>query len=151
MNDHHTHTPSTRGRCISALVISAFVFSGCATQQPVVYQKSASAAAQQQRIDKDIQACRQIAEGAVGLNARRAESASQSAARTGAIGFAATAAAGIVSTSKDVWQRARAGAAAGATGAVVKTVLEWNDADEVHREYVERCMQERGHDVLGWR
>jgi outer membrane lipoprotein SlyB len=117
----------------------------------VVYQKAAIGVDQQQRVAKDIDACRQRAEASVGLNARRADSAGRSAARTGAVAFASTAVAGLVSTSKDVWQRARAGAAAGATGAAVKTLLEWNDADDVNREYVERCMEERGHDVLGWR
>lgn len=143
--------PRTRIRNALLLVIGAFVFAGCATQQPVVYQKPANGAAQQQRIAKDIRACRQVAEATVGLNSRLAENAARSAARTGVIGFAATAVGGLVSSSRDVWQRARAGAAAGATGAVVKTLLEWNDPDDVYQEYVERCMDERGHDVLGWR
>jgi outer membrane lipoprotein SlyB len=142
-----------RGRRLGAslLMASALLLAGCATQQPVVYQKPGNGAVEQQRAAKDIEVCRGLAEASVGRNARRADSAGRSAARTGAIGFASTAVAGLVSTSKDVWQRARAGAAAGATGAAVKTLLEWNDADEVHREYVERCMEDRGHDVLGWR
>jgi outer membrane lipoprotein SlyB len=134
-----------------AAVLALAGLAGCATQEPVVYQKPATPPAVQQLIAKDLQQCRQQALSVVGLNGRQAEKTGQSAARTGIVGFAATAVGGLVSTSKDVWQRARAGAAAGATGAAVKTLLEWNDPDEVHQEYVERCMDERGHAVLGWR
>jgi outer membrane lipoprotein SlyB len=143
---------SAARRCgLAVSAATALVLAGCATPQPVVYQKTAASAAQQQRLAKDTQDCRRRAEAAVGLNARRADAAAQSAAKTGAIAFAATAVGGLVNASKDVWQRARVGAAGGATGAAVKTVLEWNDPDDVHQEYVERCMSERGHDVLGWR
>ncbi|KNZ31972.1 MAG: hypothetical protein AD742_14420 [Methylibium sp. NZG] len=149
--NHQKQLPRARRFGVYVLAISALAFAGCATQQPVVYQKPTNGATQQQRVAKDAEACRQLADKAVGLNARRAESAARSAAGTGAIAFASTAAASLVLASKDVWQRARAGAAAGATGAAVKTLLEWNDADDVHRGYVERCMEDRGHDVLGWR
>ena len=143
--------PTARRCGLAASAAAAVVLTGCATPQPVVYQKTTASAIEQQRVAKDTQDCRRRAEAAVGLNARRAEASAQSAAKTGAIAFAATAVAGLVGASKDVWQRARAGAAGGATGAAVKTVLEWNDPDDVHQEYVERCMSERGHDVLGWR
>lgn len=131
--------------------VAAVVLAGCATPQPVVYQKGAANAIEQQRIAKDTHDCRRRAEAAVGLNARRAAAGTQVAAKTGAVAFAATAVAGLVGTSKDAWQRARAGAAGGATGAAVKVLLEWNDPDKVHEKYVERCMRERGHEVLGWR
>jgi hypothetical protein len=149
--NHPLHASRPRYRSAGLLVIGAFVFAGCATQQPVVYQTPSTNAAQQQRIASDTQACRDLATAAVGINARSADNAGRSAARTGAVGFAATAVGGLVSSSRDVWQRARAGAAAGATGALVKTVVEWNDPDKVFQEYVERCMDKRGHDVLGWR
>jgi hypothetical protein len=42
-------------------------------------------------------------------------------------------------------------ASAGARGVAAKTLLEWNDPDKVFQEYVERCLDERGHEVLGWR
>jgi len=140
-----------------ALLLAAGVAGGCATsQQPVVYQKAAPNPSQQQRVEADAQACRARAEDAVGINQRRQAgkpdgAVAQSVARVGLIGFTATAVGGLVASSKDVWQRARAGAAAGVAGAATKTVLEWNDPDKVFLEYVERCMEERGHEVLGWR
>jgi outer membrane lipoprotein SlyB len=139
-------------RCgLTATAAAAVLLAGCATPQPVVYQKTTAGAIEQRRVVTDTQDCRRRAEAAVGLNARRADAVAQSTAKTGAVAFAATAVAGLVGASKDAWQRARAGAAGGATGAAVKVLLEWNDPDKVHEEYVERCMSERGHDVLGWR
>jgi outer membrane lipoprotein SlyB len=150
-----TRTPASLP--LALLLATAALAGGCATQQqPVVYQKAVPSAAQQQRVQADAQTCRARAEAAVGINQRRQASkpdgaAVQGAARVGLIGFAATAVGGLVASSKDVWQRARAGAAAGVTGAATKTVLEWNDPDKVFLEYVERCMEDRGHEVLGWR
>ena len=137
-----------------AVWLSAFalvLLAGCATPQPVVYLKPSAGPVVQKRVAGDVQECQRIAQGAVGVNGRQSSGLARSAGRTGAIGWASTAIAGVVSSSQDVWKRAKAGAAAGATGAAVKTLLEWNDPDEVNREYVQRCMSERGHDVLGWR
>lgn len=152
----HRHTPSLhrqqppRAACLLAL--TALLLGACASPpRPVVYDEPLRGKATASRVDQDLQACQQRADTRVGLNARRADHARRSVAQTGAIGFVSTAAASLVNGSRDVWQRARAGAAAGLTGAAVKAAFEWNDPDEVYRAHVERCMEDRGHDVLGWR
>jgi hypothetical protein len=153
---------STHGRpaALASLLTLAALLSACATSQPVVYRPAAPSAAEAQRIAKDTQECRTLAERRVGLNARKAppeaggggaRAAAEGPAKAGVIGFVAAAANGLVLGSRDVWNRARAGAAAGAAGIATKTVLEWNDPDKVYTEFVERCMDQRGHDVLGWR
>ena len=136
---------------LRAALLWACAAAGCATTSPVVYQTSKPTASQSQRLAKDVQACEQRASSAVGVNGRNATQAAQSSARVGAIGFAATAVGALVNSSRDAWQRARAGAAGGAAGVATKTLLEWNDPDKVYQEYVERCLDDRGHDVLGWR
>lgn len=144
----------------ASILALAAVSAACATHQPVVYQAKAPTPPQTQRIEQDTRECRQRADERVGLNARRAPAAqagrgaagaADGSVKAGVIGFVATAAGGLVAGSRDVWNRARAGAAAGATGVAAKTLLEWNDPDKVYQEYVERCMDERGHEVLGWR
>jgi outer membrane lipoprotein SlyB len=152
----HPHTPL---RCLpfrplaaGLLALTALLLSACASPpRPVVYEEPQRGKAAAPQVAQDLQACQQRAEARVGLNARRADTARRSVAQTGAIGFVSTAAASLVSGSRDVWQRARAGAAAGITGAAVKAAFEWNDPDGVYRAHVERCMEDRGHDVLGWR
>jgi hypothetical protein len=144
----------------AVIAAAALLLTACATHQPVVYQAKTPTPTQAQRIERDTLECRQRAEERVGLNARRAPpaqagrataGAAENSGRAGLIGFVAAAANGLVAGSRDVWARARAGAAAGATGVAAKTILEWNDPDKVYQEYVERCMDERGHEVLGWR
>jgi hypothetical protein len=46
---------------------------------------------------------------------------------------------------------AGAGAAGGAAGAFAHGMLRSRDPDPVEKAYVNRCLAERGYDVLGWR
>jgi hypothetical protein len=131
-----------------ASALAAAVFAGCASPAPVVYRTPETSAAQLARIERDTTACRQQADKVVGRNAR--DLAPQSA-RAAGIGFAGTAAATAAASARDTWKRARAGAAGGAVGVATKVLLDWNAPDEAHEKYVERCMKDRGHEVLGWR
>jgi hypothetical protein len=136
------------GRQRLAILSAALALGACATSAPVVYPKANAAPA---RVAADTEQCRRQATEAVGLNGRNAGSLAGDAGKAGAVAFAAAAVGGLVASSKDVWQRARGAAAGGATGIATKVLLDWNEPDKVHQEYVERCMKQRGHDVLGWR
>lgn len=145
---------------LALLLAGTALLGACATPQPVVYRPVAPSAVDAQRIAKDTQACRALAERRVGINAMRAPAATPGSvaqsggtdvARAGVIGFVGVAANGLVQGSREIWSRARGAAAAGVAGMAAKTALEWNDPDKVFTEFVERCMDERGHDVLGWR
>ena len=131
---------------IAALAMTALL-AACATPSPVVYPHAPAAKARPERVQGDIAACRARAEAAVGLNRSRA---TERSAQAGVVGFFAGAAASLAG-SRDIANKAAAGAAAGATGVATKLLLERHLPDEVHREYVERCLREQGHDVLGWR
>jgi hypothetical protein len=136
---------------IGVALAAVTLLGACATSQPVVYTKESVAAAKAESVSRDIAACRGKAQAAVGLNGRSATQVAGASGRAGLIGFVGTAVGSVVAGSKDAWARARAGAAGGAAGIATKTLLEWNDPDDVYQEYVERCLGERGHDVLGWR
>jgi hypothetical protein len=131
-----------------AMLASVLLLGACATTAPVVYPSAGADAA---RVARDTEQCRSQAAKAVGLNGRTAPGTARDAGQAATIGFAAAAVGSLVAGSKDAWQRARGAAAGGATGMATKVLLEWNEPDEVHQEYVERCMKRRGHDVLGWR
>jgi hypothetical protein len=137
---------------ISRLVVvgGLVVLSGCAATAPVVYQDSPQAP-RAQRVEQDTEACRRLAENAIGLNDRRGGRVAEQAAKGGVIGFAATAAAALVAGAGDVWQTALAGATGGAAGVAAKTLLDWNEPDAAYRGHVERCLERRGHHVVGWR
>jgi hypothetical protein len=36
-------------------------------------------------------------------------------------------------------------------GTLTAVALNWNEPDGVYRSYVDLCLKERGHKVLGWR
>jgi hypothetical protein len=138
-----------RAARLAAVGVVVFL-SGCASTAPVVYHDGPQVS-NAQRIERDTESCRRLADNAVGLNDRRSGRLAESAAKGGVIGFAATAAAAMVAGAGDVWQTALAGATGGAAGVTAKTLLDWNQPDEAYRGYVERCLEKRGHHVVGWR
>lgn len=133
------------------LATTAALLVGCASTAPVVYQRPSTDAATAARIARDTEACRRQAVEMVGLNDRRAAGRARGAAAVGAVGFVGAAVGTAVAKSREVWQKARGAAAAGVSGMATKMLLDWNEPDEVHQEYVSHCLKERGHVVLGWR
>lgn len=72
-------------------------------------------------------------------------------ARRGAVEFIDKAVESMVNGSKEVWTKARGAGAGGMAGSLTTVVLTWNEPDGVYRNYVDLCLKERGHKVLGWR
>lgn len=64
-------------------------------------------------------------------------------------GAAIGAAIGLVTG--DLKRAVEEGAAAGGAGGAVSGVAEANSPDAVERAYVNRCLAERGYEVIGWR
>lgn len=136
-------------RRLLAMTLALSVLAGCAsTPAPVVYAKNPRVKANPAKVEKDVADCRALAEADVGLNNLRL--AGQTG-RAAAVGFTAGAVGSLVNGSSKILNRAAAGAAGGAAGVATKVLLDWNQPDEVHKNYVERCMKARGHIVLGWR
>ena len=65
-----------------------------------------------------------------------------------AVGAAAAGAWGLVRG--DAGSRAAAGAAAGGATGLVSGTLRSGDPDPIYRNFVQRCLRERGYDVIGW-
>ncbi len=100
-----------RAARLAAVGVVVFL-SGCASTAPVVYHDGPQVS-NAQRIERDTESCRRLADNAVGLNDRRSGRLAESAAKGG--------------------------------------VIDWNQPDEAYRGYVERCLEKRGHHVVGWR
>ncbi len=151
---------ATVRRChaVAALLVVAGL-AGCASTQPVIYSKSSDSIALNDRTRADLAACSRLADERVGRNSMNAQPAAgggtqtvvQKVGATGAIAFVATAVGSVVGNSKNAWERARGAAAGGAAGMATKLLLEWNEGDKVYQRYVENCLEDRGHEVLGWR
>jgi hypothetical protein len=96
---------------------------------------------------RDIDECLQLAQ-----NSGFSKSNNQ-VARQGVEGAAIGAAAGSVGTlagGGNVGAGAAVGAAAGAAAGVVSGALS-SDANPTYRNFAQRCLQDRGYDVIGWR
>lgn len=138
-------------RCRSAAAGIALLLAGCAAPMPVVYRESALNDAAAQRVERDVAACRTQADRVFGANANDARSVARTGAKYGLADFFEEAAEALVEGSRRAWEKARAGAAGGAANAITKLLFDWREPDPVYRKYVERCLERRGHDVLGWR
>jgi len=126
--------------------LALLLLAACATR-PVVYPNEKLRASGQVAVKEDTDAC--IAEARAYLDSGRvpevAKRTGESAAMGGAVGAAVGAVAG------NVGRGAAAGAAGGAAGSLAHGLFHWNDPDPVERRYVERCLAERGYEVIGWR
>lgn len=137
---------------LSIAAAAVAVLAGCAsTTAPVVYPVADGKKATRADADADLLACRAEADKAVGINSVHADKAGTTAARRGAIEFVDKAVESLVNGSKEVWARARGAGAGAAAGSLTAVALNWNEPDGVYRNYVELCLRERGHRVLGWR
>jgi outer membrane lipoprotein SlyB len=125
------------------IVVATSLLSGCATPHPVIYEAAPGAS-------HDVEQCMQLARAA-GADSGKGASAARDVGVGAAMGGAAAGAWGGVRGYSDVGQRAAAGAAAGASVALIRGVSRANEPTEVFRGYVNQCLRERGHQVVGWR
>lgn len=147
-----TPTPRRAPAASTFLTVAALaVLTGCASvATPVVYNKPGKEK-RVERAQADIETCRQQATAAVGVNTVKARKLGSSTATRGAVEFVDKAVESIVNHSRDAMEKARGAAAGVMAGSLTAVLLNWNEPDSVYREYVDLCMKERGHKVLGWR
>ncbi len=133
-------------RPVLLLLLALLATSACATR-PIVYPNQKLRESGQVAVKADTEACLAEAEEYLesGHVPEVAKQTGQGAVVGGAIGGAVGAVKGRVG------RGAAAGAAGGAAGSLVHGLWHWRDPDPVEKRYVERCLAERGYDVIGWR
>jgi uncharacterized protein YcfJ len=134
-------------RRASALALLASLTLGCATKSPVLYPNHKLDEVMQDEVDRDIATCEAQAKEYV-ANPSRAERSAEGAVVGGAVGGASGAAAGAVLG--NVGRGAGAGAAAGAAGGLVSGIFRSRNPDPVYARFVERCLANKGYEVIGW-
>lgn len=128
-----------------ALLMTALLIAGCAHQKPVVYPRAGAphgSAGQQQAAEM----CMARAE-AYGLDYSDGDVARRTA-EGGVVGGAGGAVAGAIYG--DWAQGALAGVASGATVGLLRGLFAADAPAPVFRNFVGRCLAERGYDVIGW-
>jgi uncharacterized protein YcfJ len=71
-------------------------------------------------------------------------------AKSGAIGAAAGAVFGAI-MGNSVGRAAAATGGAAAAGSAVNEGFKSGDPTTIHKNFVERCLREKGYDVIGWK
>jgi len=141
-----THNqPSRRlrfGTGLAALLAAALVATGCGATRPVIYQGGPAA-------KQDIDDCMRLARQG-GADASKGSEVVRDTATGAAMGAAATGVYGAVRGYSDVGNRTAAGAAAGAAVGLIRGGVKASEPSGTFKSYVNRCLRERGHDVVGW-
>lgn len=128
---------------LALLVISC---PACA-KKPALYANDHYKEVGETKASEDIQYCLDLAEKSVGKESRGKTSV-KTGVKSGLIGGAVGFGIGIVTGSPG--SSALAGAAGGAAGGAVGGAVRDN-TDSVYRNFVERCLREKGYDPIGWR
>ncbi len=138
---------AARLQSLCALMLFALALAACTTR-PVLYPNARGGSAGDPAAQAAIDECLALAKRDVGSGANAGELAERTA-QGGVVGGVTGGAVGAVVGS--VGRGAAAGAAGGAAHGLVRGLFEVRRPDSVARAYVERCLRERGYDILGWR
>jgi hypothetical protein len=131
----------------AALLVAATLTSACRSYEPVLYPNKKLEEVYQDEVDRDIAFCEANAKEYT-ENPSRARRAAGDATEGAVVGGATGAAAGAVLGS--VGRGAGAGAAAGAAGGLARGIFSSREPSPVYRRFVERCLSDRGYEVIGW-
>ncbi len=135
---------------ISVLIILAFAavffIYGCSTRAPVLYPNAHMKSAGEEKVVGDIDECRNSADAYVKSDAGK--DAVKRTAKGGAGGAVIGGVAGAVSG--DLARGAGVGAATGAASGLVYSLFKGMEPSPVYKSFVEKCLREKGYDVIGW-
>ena len=137
---------SIRFMCMTFILL-IFVI-GCASKRPVLYPNDHLKQAGEIASQEDIDECMRLAEES-GAKDEKGKEIAKGTVGAAVIGGVSGAAWGAFFGSAG--KHAGAGAAASAAGALTHGAIKSGDPGVVYRGFVERCLREKGYDVIGWR
>lgn len=131
-----------RGTGTAFCLVATLMATGCGTARPIIYEGGPEAG-------QDIDDCMRLArEG--GADAGQGAQFARNTATGAAMGAAATGIYGAVRGENDVGNRTAAGAAAGAAVGLIRSGVKASEPSGTYKGYVNRCLRQRGYDVVGW-
>jgi hypothetical protein len=134
-------------RLVVAAALSGVV-AGCATQKPVLYPNAKYREAGQQAAQREIENCDRLARDS-GVTPGGGDRVAREGATGAAVGGATGAVAGAIRRG-NVLDGAAAGAAIGGTAGAVHGATRSGDPGSVYKGFMNRCLRERGYEVIGW-
>lgn len=133
---------------IAMLLVISMLAAGCAAQRPVLYPNETLETQGSARAEHAVDECVQLAQ-THGVNTNRSGNVAGGTVGGGAVGAASGAAIGAVLG--DAGTGAAAGAAGGASRGLIRGLFGSSEPDPVFREFVDRCLREKGYEPIGWR
>lgn len=133
---------------VAGLLVGGLL-AGCASAppKPVLYPNSHLQSVGQVQAEQDIAACKQLAHSS-GVAEKKDAEVGKKALGGAAVGGAAAGAWGLVTG--NAGERALAGAAAGAAAGTVRGGMQATETSPIFKNFVNRCLRERGYEVIGW-
>ena len=140
---------------LMAVLLTPLLTACAGTQKPVVYPNAKARDTSREQTERDIAECRKFAseyvQGTAGKDIGTGAAVGGAAgAATGAAGGAVHGAMSGRGAGTGAATGAAVGAAAGATAGAVRGVVKQSEPSPVYKEFVNRCLRERGYDVVGW-
>jgi hypothetical protein len=132
--------------------VALLAAAGCASQ-PVLYPNAHYDAVGEEAAREDVEECRRLARAHGAEGATPAGSVARDTAGGVVVGGATGAATGaaVGAVLGNAGRGAAAGAAGGAAGGLIRSILRpRRGRHSVERAFIERCLAERGYDVMGW-
>lgn len=133
---------------IFLILVAALAVEGCASTRPVLYPNEYYNSVGPTVAKGDIANCMHLAEAAGADSSSGAGSTAARAAGGTAIGAAAGAVGGAVVGSAG--SGAAIGAATGATAGLLNWIFSKPQSNPAYVNFVNRCLQERGYEPVGW-
>lgn len=137
------------------ILVAALALSACSATHPTLYPNDQYNRAGAAQADRDVAACEQQAQEYVKSGGQGSQKAGE-AARNAGVGAAVGAASGAVggAIGGNVGQGAAVGAAGGATAGLLGTMFGWmfqrSEPDPTYRNFVEKCLRDKGYEPIGW-
>lgn len=147
-----------RKRVLAAVAIGAAVsvlMVGCSSRRPVVYPNEKAQQAGDAGVAADIDECMRLAEQYTAGGGHGGEVAKDAAGRAAVgagVGAAAGAAGGAIYG--DAGRGAASGAAGGAAAGLLSGIfggMRGRDPDPVFANFVNKCLSDKGYQVIGWK
>lgn len=139
----------SRNSILLLTALLAALVSGCSTpaSHPILYPNSKYQTVGEAEAQADIDQCMLLASNHGVKTTADGKILERSASST-AVGGASAGAWGIVRG--DFAEHILAGAAAGAAGGAVQGVLASNRTNPVFRNFTQKCLRDKGYDIVGW-
>ena len=132
---------------VLAVVVAAALCAACASPRPKFYPNEHYARVGDGHAQKDADEC--LAKAKAYIKEHPVEHAAKRAGWGAAVGAAMGAVVGLILG--DFRGAIESGAAAGGVGGAAQGAAEGVRPDDLVRAYTDRCLDEKGYSVLGWR